>query len=639
MNLMNLMNPRSAAAVILAFAVTATAQQQPPAFRSSVDLVQVDVTVLDRDRRPVQGLTAADFTVKEDGKDREVAAFSAVELPNRPPLDGQAPWTQDVAPDVITNIVPRTGRLVVILMDRTIRTDEVPTARAAAIATVDQLGPDDLGAVIFTSRGTPQNFTSDRRLLRAAIARPFLGMSEPDRGISGQCQCGVCTLDTIANVADALRDVPERRKMLVFIGTRIPVNAPDARCNGMVTEARKKLFRAVDVANLAIHTIDTSGLEALAGSASDRSAADRPSMASHLERQGDLAVYPDRTGGRAVINTNAPAEAVASFYAESRSYYVLAFAPGSVKHDGKFHDIKVEVKRDGLTVHSRLGYFAASAPRRETRAEKGPPPSLVEALAGLWPETSTPLAVGAAAFAAPNKRDGTVAVVVHAREPLTLEAGAATAAPAGVQNVRVLAGAYDQDGKPLDSQVQTLQVSPRAGTGGVLDYEVVSRLTLKPGRHEVRVAVENTTHGTTGSVYTYVDVPDFAKDGLTMSGVVIGPTAVRPQANGLFADVLPVVPLALREFTNRDHVTAFARLYQAPNGEAVTLTTRIVDAQNKAVFEQRTPLMDGRAPAARSADYQLPLPLEQLAPGRYLLTITAGGQKPALTREVRFNVR
>src|SRR4051794_4101783 len=214
MNAMNLMNPRSAsAALVLACAVTAIAQQ-PPAFRSSVDLVQVDVTVLDRDRRPVEGLTAADFTVREDGRDRDIAAFSAVELPNRRPLDGEAPWTQEVAPDVITNVVPRTGRLVVILMDRTIGNADLPMARAAANATIDQLGPDDLGAVIFTARGVPQNFTSDRRLLHAAIARPFMGLAEADRGITGQCQCGVCTLDTITHVADALKDVPQRRKVL-----------------------------------------------------------------------------------------------------------------------------------------------------------------------------------------------------------------------------------------------------------------------------------------------------------------------------------------------------------------------------------------------------------------------------------------
>jgi VWFA-related protein len=657
---MNLMNrPRIAAltatcAVFLGGALRA--QQAPgptqPSFRSNVDLVQVDVTVLDRDRQPVKGLTAADFTVREDGKDRAVAAFSAVELPNRSPLDGEAPWTQEVAPDVITNIVPRTGRLVVVLMDRTIRSGDLPTARAAALATVDQLGPDDLGAVIFTARGVPQNFTSDRRLLRSAIERPIMTLADGDRGNPGECRCGVCTLETITNVATALKDVPQRRKMLVFIGSRIPVegnepiiapsrptNIIDRTCNGIVTQARDKLFRAAGVVNLAIHTIDSSGLETVAADATVRRPVDAPSMSGHLERQGDLAVYPDRTGGRAVMNTNAPANVVSSFYDESRSYYVLAFAPGNAKSDGKFHDIKVAVKRDGLTVHSRLGYYAASPPAREPKADKGPPASLVGALAGLWPDTSTPLAVGAAAFATPGKSDGLVAVVVHAREPLTLEAGAASAAPPGVQNVRVLAGAYNQDGKPLDYQVQTLQVTPRAGTGGVLDYEVVSRLSLKPGRHEVRVAVENTTHGTTGSVYTYVDVPDFSKGGLTMSGIVVGPSSVRPQANGVVADVIPLVPLAVREFTKADRVTAFARVYQGSIGDGVGVTARIVDAQGKAVFEQRTPLMEGRGSAARSADYQLPLPLDQLAPGRYLLTIAAGGQKPSVTREVRFIVR
>ena len=49
----------------------AAAQQvppvQPPTFRTGVDAVQLDVSVLDKDRRPVRRLTAADFTVLEDG--------------------------------------------------------------------------------------------------------------------------------------------------------------------------------------------------------------------------------------------------------------------------------------------------------------------------------------------------------------------------------------------------------------------------------------------------------------------------------------------------------------------------------------------------------------------------------------------
>ena len=54
-----------------------------PRFRGGTDLVQVDVSVLDNNRHPVRGLTASDFTVLEDGRPREIQAFSEVYLPDR----------------------------------------------------------------------------------------------------------------------------------------------------------------------------------------------------------------------------------------------------------------------------------------------------------------------------------------------------------------------------------------------------------------------------------------------------------------------------------------------------------------------------------------------------------------------------
>ena len=180
-------------ALLLAGLVSEPRQNPPSAlqtFRTGVDIVQVDVSVLDRDRRPVRGLAAADFTVLEDGQERPVVAFSAVDLP--------APAVTDSFLDA-RRIArrreqhrPIEGRLVVILMDRTIRPQMQPLGRRIAEAAVNALGPGDLAAVIYSGPGVPQNFTSDRGLLLAAINRPFITLRDRDMGNPGECYCGTC---------------------------------------------------------------------------------------------------------------------------------------------------------------------------------------------------------------------------------------------------------------------------------------------------------------------------------------------------------------------------------------------------------------------------------------------------------------
>ena len=85
---------QSAAVALLL--VLANGQAQPPRFRTGVDVVELDVTILDRDRRPVRGLTAAHFMILEAAAG--ACRVEEIDLPE--PDSTAAAWMRDVAPDV-----------------------------------------------------------------------------------------------------------------------------------------------------------------------------------------------------------------------------------------------------------------------------------------------------------------------------------------------------------------------------------------------------------------------------------------------------------------------------------------------------------------------------------------------------------
>src|SRR6186997_2176595 len=168
------MQRRHAVLLIAIIAVSAIAghAQQTPVFRTSADIVQIDVSVLDRDHQPVRGLSAADFTVLDSGIEQPVVAFAAVDLPDR--VRTGAPWIRDVAPDVVTNHLGAQRVVLVLFDDCDIASDpsQFQLSRRIAKAAVDELGPQDLASVIYTAmRRSGQELTHDRARLAAAIER------------------------------------------------------------------------------------------------------------------------------------------------------------------------------------------------------------------------------------------------------------------------------------------------------------------------------------------------------------------------------------------------------------------------------------------------------------------------------------
>jgi VWFA-related protein len=525
--------------------VRQTPQSPQSTFRAGVDIVALDVSVLDKNRRPVRGLTAADFTILEGGKPRPIVNFEAIELPMAA-KEGAA-WTHDVAPDVVSND-PSDGRLMVIMFDAAIGPGwPTVAARKIANAAIDQLGPGDLAAVIFTQDlQRPQNFTADRAKLRYATESRGIGIAQMG---PGRCLCGVCSLDAIKHVADVLREVTRRQKTLFFIGHAIavdvqPTPGPDD-CAQFTQRATAEMFEAAQRANVVIHAFDPAGVTPPAAfsaqaRASAPTAGKPPSIAS-------LQILAERTGGRAVFNDNQPGDVVPQIFSETATYYLIGFQASDQKSATDFHAIDVRVNRRDAVVHTRPGYYAPSFFTTSSKARPAPALSPLEsAQQGQLPKSDIPLHVTIAPFGVPGKTDAALAIVM-ALNPTQALGG----------RVHVLTTAYDRDGNALGSQQHTIDV---AMSGASNKYELISRIDLRPGHYEIRMAAQDETSGRIASVYTYADVPKFFDTALSMSGVVLEATpSLGAAPKDALSAILPVIPTAARSFSASSRVRGSTR--------------------------------------------------------------------------------
>jgi VWFA-related protein len=632
--------------VCLTFALAIGAAQQPyapsadstPSFRSGIDIVELDVSVLDKDRMPIRGLTVADFTVLEDGKPQPIVAFDAVDLPDVG-SEGAA-WLRDVVPDVATNRRDA-QRVIVVVMDETHLPVTDPwalrTTKMIAHMAIDGMGPTDLAAVVYTFPANlkkGQEFTTDRTLLTAAVDRfvavgvspmnPFSGsergrQSDPSANNPPKPQAPIacpgvtCVVRALRNAAEILEKWPGARKTVVLLSPG-PINtSADLLEQSSELDDIRLAFEAMQQANVNVYQFDPLGLQVAA-------------PANH-----QFGIFAENTGGRAVTNTNTPWTLVPQMFRENSSYYLLGFRSTNSKQDGHLRRLTVKVSRPDLEVRTRSGYFAPQ-PASTTKLSKELPPSALDrAVAGGLPAGDLPMTVTVAPFALTGKKIAAVAIVAGVD---------ATDQTPSNEILEVRATAFQTDWKPAGAQNQKVQVM-RPAPGVSIHADVGSRLDLPPGRYEVRVAIDSSATGTTGSAYTTVVVPDFSREPLSLSGLVIARGARSPAPGGVLTSLVPLVPTTVREFARSAAAVAFARIYQGGKQPvaSVRVSARIVNETDRSVFERTSTLAPQSFGATRSADYRLDLPLADLEPGRYLFTVEVTAGKLSSRRDVRLAVK
>jgi len=662
----------------------AAAGPQSPTFKVQVDYVEVDVLVTDARGNYVRDLKKEDFQVFEDGKPQTVTDFALVDIPierAERPLFAKQP----VEPDVRTNERPFDGRIYVMVLDQahTLPQNTNLVRRAAQKFIDEKLGANDLMAVV-SARGTAggeeygQEFTNNRRLLRAAVqkfsgtapraatlnklqdfinssSRPGAGapqdMDRQEREFNARA-----VLEELTAVADWFGSVRGRKKTILFFSEGISYDIHDVFANGgnnaasMIQSRMQDFIRSATKANVSLYAIDPRGLQALSDGNIELSGVTGANAAG-LNEQGlqnenrlareSLQTFAEETGGFAVVNTNGFATAYDRIVEENSAYYVLAYYPPNPKRDGKFHKIDVRLMRPGLTVRARRGYANPTG--------KAPVPAKSELSAELRDALQSPLPTSGLAmkvFAAPFK-----GVAPNASVLLGVELRGRDLSTAANSGVELAVFAVDAKGKMKASSRESLSLNLKPETRTRVEQtgiRLLSRLNVPSGSYQLRVAAHDLAGGALGSVLYDLEVPDFEKPPLVLSGLVLtsaasslAPTA-KPDAD--LRQVLPGPPAATRSFAQNDQIAFFTDVYDNDLSAVHTLdiTTTLTADEGRVVFKNAEERSTADLAGKRGGfGYGSTLTLKDYAPGLYVLKIEARsrlGNNATASREVQITI-
>jgi len=669
--------------VVIALLAVASlrAGQQTPTFRVAVDYVEVDVLVTDSQGNPVRNLQKDDFQIFEDGKPQTLSNFVSVDIPVE---RGQQPLfaSQPVEPDVQSNERVFAGRVYVMVLDsaHTLPQNTNLMRIAAKKFINEKLGANDLMAVV-SARGAAggsdagQEFTSSRRLLTAAVDK-FRGaaprsatLNKIDDVINTATGGGAndptdidakereynarAVLEELTAVCDWFSVVHGRKKSILFFSEGISYDIHDTFANGgnnaaaMIQLRMQDLVRAATKANASIYAIDPRGLQGLSDASIELQSVGVAGLderglqnESRLARES-LQTFAAETGGFAVVNTNRLANAFDRIVDENSSYYVLAYYPPNPKRDGKYHNINVRVTRPGLTVRFRKGYANATGkPPAPARGEMAP--ELVDALQSPIPLSG----LGMKVFAAPFK-----GVAPNASVLMGIELRGRDLTTAANGKIDLAFSAVDARGKVKASSHDTLMLNLRPETKSRVEQSgirLLNRMNVPPGHYQLRIAAFDSGGGAVGSVLYDLDVPDFGKERIAMSGLVLTsaaasvvPTA-KPDTD--LRMVLPGPPAAARTFAQNDQLALFTDVYDndVTPVHKVDIRTSLTADAGRVVFkneEERSTADLGGKPGGFGVGTTLSL--SDFEPGLYVLKVEARsrlGADVATSREVQIRI-
>ena len=656
-------------------------QPPPPTFRAGINFVRVDVIISDNKGNAVADLTQNDFDVTEDGKPQKIETFKLVKL------DGGITDSIKEAPREIRTDYDEemeAGRDDVRLF--AIFLDDYHVRRGASLSVrnplstfiENNLGPSDMIGVMY-----PLQSTASVRMTRnhSAVMRglqQFKGRKydyEP-RNEYEQTYAhypaeivekvrNQVSLSAIKALVVHMGSLKEGRKALILVSEGYTSILPPQMRNADATmpgsgnpaygnplagqndpnEDRaswlasldmdsdlREVYDAANRNNVAIYAVDPRGLPGFEFDINEGIGlqADQKYLNSTMDT---LRLLAEQTDGRAIVNRNDIATGMAQITRDSSAYYLIGYNSSEAPTDGKFHNIRVRVKRPGVQVRARKGYWAFTqqdAARALAPPKPGPPKPVENAINAAVARPSRASVVRT--WIGTSRGENGKTKVTFVWEPLPKAPGDRPRE----EPARVSLMAIAPDGSPYFRGKVPATVIGSSGTGGgaapggaaasattaatAAAKALPQRVTFEapPGKVQLRLSVEGVDSQVLDTETREITLPD-----LTGTQVLMGtPALFRARTAREFQQLrtaTDVVPVAGREFSRIEHLLIRVPTY-GPGGTTPTLKARVLNRAGQPMNDLQV------EPSPVAGEQHNDLPLASMPPGEYVVEIRTGEQ-------------
>ena len=672
---------RPITALLLTFLLAANAQQTPPqepltTFQSSSQLVVEIVTVHDKDGKSIEGLTAKDFTVTENGAPQTItfAEFQKLaeitDIPEARPLATRpvtpaAPLVTQtqIAPEKPGDIRYRNRRLLALYFDMSAMPppDQLRAFAAAQKFMTTQITPADLVAVMEFANGAVkvlQDFTDDKDLLRLTLDK-LVAQSEgldEDGNDASAADTGAAfgqddgefnifntdrQLSALQTAAKMLGTLNEKKALIYF--------ASGLRLNGVDNQAQlRSTLNAAIRANVSFYPVDARGLVASAplgdatrgspGGVAMYSGGAAMAMASNLQRTQDtLYALASDTGGKALLDYNDLSMGIVQAQKAISSYYILGYYTTNTALDGKFRKISISVKEfPSAKLDYRQGYFGGKEFNRFTTADKER--QLEDALMLGDPITDLTIAMEVNYFQL-NRAEYYVPVVMKVPGS---ELALARRGGAERTVIDFIGEIKDEYGTTIQNIRDKVDIKLSGETAAQLSkrpIEYDTGYTLLPGSYTIKVLARDAETGRIGTYQSKFLIPNLNKEDkrIPISSVVLSSQRVdlhdalytagkdKDQiTNPLVQDGQKLIPSVTRVFSKTRDLYVYLQAYQ-PSAETIQPLVAFVTfyrGQVKAFETPPLPVSEGLNNRIKTMPLKLSISLGKLPPGRYNCQVT-----------------